>query len=599
MAEVKEITVPDIGDFDAVDVIEVLVAPGDSIEQEQSLITLESDKATMEVPAPFAGTLKEVRVKVGDKVSKGDVIATAELAGEEPAESSPQQPKTEPVQETVPTKEPAEEEPRPERPAPTPQARSPEPAGEVDCDVVVIGAGPGGYTAAFRAADLGLKTVLVERYESLGGICLNVGCIPSKALLHAAKVIDEAASFAEHGIRFGDPQIDIDKLRDWKEKVVGRLTGGLKQLAKQRKVEVIQGSARFADAHTLEIDTAGGEQRQLRFANCIVAAGSRPVAPPGFDLDHPRIMDSTNALELPDIPERLLVVGGGIIGLEMATVYQALGTKITVVELADRLMAGADADMVKPLRKRIEARYEQILLNTKVTALEAGDKDVLARFEGEGAPAEARFDRVLVAIGRRPNSDRLNLEAAGVELDERGHIRVDEFMRSSVPHIYAIGDIVGQPMLAHKASHEGKVAAEQIAGQKSAFDVRVIPSVAYTDPEVAWAGVTEEEAKRAGLDYEKGVFPWAANGRSLSQGRDEGITKLIFAKDSGRLIGGAATGPNAGELISEIALAIEFGAVAEDIALTVHPHPTLSETVAMSAEAVAGTLTDLYLPKKR
>jgi dihydrolipoamide dehydrogenase len=589
MANTVELRVPDIGDFDQVDVIEVLIKPGDTVNVEQSLITLESDKATMEVPSSHAGTIKEVRVKPGDKVAKGDLIAILD------ADSAPQAEPYVPPQRA----QAAPVESRPPSGRPAPAAPKAEPPKDADCDVVVIGAGPGGYTAAFRAADLGLKTVLIERYPTLGGVCLNVGCIPSKALLHAAKIIDEAAAFAEHGINFGKPAIDERKLWQWKEDVVKRLTGGLASMSKQRKIEVIQGTATFASSNQLAIELADGGTRSLSFRNCIIAAGSRVVAPPAFQMDHPRMMDSTDALKLEEIPKRLLVVGGGIIGLEMATVYEALGAKITVVELLDRLMAGADADMVRPLRKRIDARYEAIYLKTKVTEIKPSDKDVLVRFEGEGAPAEDRFDRVLVAVGRRPNSDRLNLEAAGVDIDERGFIRVDEYMRSSVPHIYAIGDIAGQPMLAHKASHEGKVAAENCAGEKHAFDARVIPSVAYTDPEVAWVGVTEEEAKRQGIDYDKASFPWAANGRSLSLDRDEGITKLLFKKSDGRIIGGAVTGPNAGDLISEIALAIEMGCEAEDIALTVHPHPTLSETVAMAAEAAAGTLTDLYLPKRR
>jgi len=576
-----------------VPIIEVLVKPGDRVEQEQSLVTLESDKATMEVPSTHAGVIKELRVKIGDKVSEGTVIALLEPAGAQPPDTAPQQKKVEPVQAGAPRGEEMEQEP-------TPAAAAPEPAaGDADCDVVVIGAGPGGYTAAFRAADLGLKTILVERYATLGGVCLNVGCIPSKALLHAAKVLDEVEYFRERGIRFGQPEIDPGKLAQWKDSVVQRLTGGLASMAKQRKVETVQGTARFVSPHELEVALAEGGERRIRFRNCIIAAGSRAVAPPGFDMSHPRLMDSTRALALEEISKRLLVVGGGIIGLEMATVYDALGAKVTIVEMLDRLMAGADADMVRPLRKRIDARYEAIYLKTRVTAVRPDADGVTVRFEGEGAPAEDRFDRVLVAVGRKPNADRLGLEAAGVALDERGFVRVDEHMRSSVPHIYAIGDIAGPPMLAHKASHEGKVAAENCAGLRHAFDARVIPSVAYTDPEVAWVGVTEEEAKRDGLAYDKGMFPWSANGRSLAMGRDDGITKLLFAKDSGRLIGGAITGPGAGDLISEVALAIEMGAVAEDIGLTVHPHPTLSETVAMAAEAVAGTLTDLYIPKRK
>jgi dihydrolipoamide dehydrogenase len=596
MADLKEVRVPDIGDFDAVEIIEVLVQPGDSIEPEQSLITLESDKASMEVPSPLAGTVQEVKVKVGDQVSKGDLIltaeATADSAGKPAEEPAPQQ--------QAPAAEPPQQRPAPAESKPAPRTADAGPApDDADCDVLVLGSGPGGYSAAFRAADLGLKTILVERYPSLGGVCLNVGCIPSKALLHAAKVIDEAESFAEHGISFGKPEIDLKKLVSWKDKVVGKLTGGLKGLAKQRKVEVVNGTGRFVDNFHVEVTAENGETRTISFRHCIIAAGSRSAAPPFVDFDHPRVMDSTDALQLEEVPERLLVIGGGIIGLEMATVYEALGSRITVVELLDRLMAGADPDIVKPFRKMVDKRYEKIYLKTKVTELQAGDKSVKVKFEGPDAPAEDEFDRVLVSVGRRPNTDLINLEATDVQIDDQRCIAVDEHMRTGVPHIYAIGDIVGQPMLAHKAVHEGKVAAECIAGEKSAFDARVIPSVAYTDPEVAWVGVTESEAKERGLDYEVGSFPWAANGRSLSLGREEGITKLIFDAKTERIIGGGIVGPNAGDLIAEVALAIEMGADFHDIGLTIHPHPTLSETVGMSAEAAAGTLTDLYIPKKR
>lgn len=594
MAQTIELKVPDIGDFKDVDVIEVLVNPGDNVAVEDSLITLESDKATMEVPASHAGVIKEVRIKVGDKVSEGSVVAVVEAAEAGAAQ-----------EETATPEQPAAEEPSKPAPAKPAEAQAASPAdlpadlpADADADVLVLGSGPGGYTAAFRAADLGLKTILVERYASLGGVCLNVGCIPSKALLHSAKVIDEAKSFAEHGVVFGEPKIDPKKLLAWKEGVVNRLTGGLKGLAKQRKVEIVQGTGRFVSPHELEVD-AGGEKRVITFKYCIVAAGSRAVLPPGMDLDDPRIMTSTGALELAEIPKRLLVIGGGIIGLEMATVYEALGSKVTVVELLDRLVAGCDADIVRPLQKRIQKRYENIFLKTRVTGIKAEKKGLSVTFEGDAAPEKDRFDRVLVAVGRRPNGDGINAEAAGLNVDERGFVPVDETMRTNVAHIFAIGDIVGQPMLAHKATHEGKVAAEVIAGHKSAFDARAIPSVAYTDPEIAWAGVTEEEAKAKGIAYEKGVFPWAASGRSLSLDRDEGVTKLIFDKTHGRIIGGAIVGPNAGDLIAEVVLAIEMGAEAEDIGLTIHPHPTLSETVAMAAEAVAGTLTDLYIPKKK
>ena len=601
MSQAKEIRVPDIGDFDAVEIIEVLVGPGDGIEAEASLITLESDKATMEVPAPFNGTIESISVNVGDKVAEGDLIAMAipaddadatdsDAPASEPA-AAPAAPETtaNPTSAAAPASEPAAANAAPN------QGTAPS---NPDCDVVVIGAGPGGYSAAFRAADLGLRTIMIERYSNLGGVCLNVGCIPSKALLHAAKVIDEAAEFADHGITFGEPSIDVKKLEAWKSSVVGKLTGGLVGLAKQRKVEVVTGAAQFVDDYNLRVETEQGE-RNISFAHAIIAAGSRPVAPPGFDLDHPRVMDSTDALKLEEIPKRLLVVGGGIIGLEMASVYHALGSEITVVELGDRIMAGADPDIVKPYKKLIDKRYANVFLNTKVTAINPDDKGVSVEFEGGKAPAKDRFDRVLVSVGRRPNTDLLNLEATGIELLDNQCIQADDQMRTRVPHLLAIGDLIGQPMLAHKAVHEGKVAAEVAAGEKSAFDARVIPSVAYTDPEVAWVGVTQEQAKAEGLDVEIGSFPWAANGRSLATNRDEGITKLIFERDSERVIGAGIIGPNAGDLIAEVGLAIEMGADMHDIGLTIHPHPTLSETVGMAAEAAAGTLTDLYIPKKK
>ncbi|HVN99069.1 MAG TPA: dihydrolipoyl dehydrogenase [Steroidobacteraceae bacterium] len=463
--------------------------------------------------------------------------------------------------------------------------------------LLVLGAGPGGYTAAFRAADLGLKVMLVDRWATLGGVCLNVGCSPSKALLHAAKVIDEARDMGAHGIEFGAPRVDFGRLREWKGKVVSKLTGGLAGLARQRKVEVLRGTGRFVGAHVIEVTHEGAAQR-IRFEQCIIAVGSEPIALPFMPRD-PRIMDSTGALELPENPGRLLVIGGGIIGLEMATVYEALGAKVSVVELTAQLIPGCDADLVRPLEKRLKARCEQIMLGTKVTAVAAHADGLLVNLEGAQGASTQRFDRVLVAVGRVPNGRQINAEAAGVAVSERGFIAVDRQQRTNVPHIFAIGDVVGQPMLAHKASHEAKVAAEAAAGQKSFFDARVIPSVAYTDPEVAWAGVTEAGAKAQGLAVEKAVFPWAASGRSLSLGRDEGFTKLLFDPASGRVVGGGIVGPNAGELIAEVALAIEMGADAHDIGLTVHAHPTLSETVAMAAEAYAGTLTDLYLPKKR
>jgi dihydrolipoamide dehydrogenase len=465
-------------------------------------------------------------------------------------------------------------------------------------DVVVVGSGPGGYSAAFRAADLGQQVALVERDANLGGVCLNVGCIPSKALLHAAKVISDTREMAAHGITFGAPQIDLDGLRGWKEKVVGQLTKGLVGLAGQRKVEVVHGVAAFTGANTLEVSGADGKT-VIEFTNAIIAAGSEPVRLPGLPYDDPRVIDSTGALALTDIPQRMLVVGGGIIGLEMATVYMELGTRVSVVELTPDLMLGADRDIVKPLEKRLKKGLEAIYTKTKLTQVEVTEDALIAHFEGGKAPATAAYDRVLVAVGRTPNGKQVAAEKAGVAVDERGFIQVDTQMRSNVPHIFAIGDIVGQPMLAHKAVHEGKVAAEVIAGHKVAFDARVIPSVAYTDPEVAWVGLTETQAKADGTPYGKGAFPWAASGRSLSLGRNEGITKLLFNEDDGRIIGAGIVGPNAGDLIAEVALAIEMGCDAEDIALTIHPHPTLSETVAMGAEVFSGTITDLYMPKRR
>jgi dihydrolipoamide dehydrogenase len=463
--------------------------------------------------------------------------------------------------------------------------------------LVVLGAGPGGYTAAFRAADLGLSVALIERWENLGGVCLNVGCIPSKALLHAAKVIDEAASMGAHGVSFGVPQVDLDKLRSWKTSVVRRLTNGLTGLAKQRKVQVVRGVGQFAGPNSIEVTGPDGARTIVRFDKCIIAAGSEAVKLP-FVPEDSRIIDSTGALELGGIPKRLLVIGGGIIGLEMACVYDALGAKVSVVELTDQLMPGADIDLVRPLEKRLKARYEQILLGTKVTKVDALPEGIRVTFDAGGKTSESVYDRVLVAVGRVPNGRLVNAAAAGVTVNERGFIPVDRQMRTNVPHIFAIGDIVGQPMLAHKATHEAKVAAEVAAGHKASFDARVIPSVAYTDPEVAWVGVTEGQAKRDGLGIRKAAFPWAASGRSLSLGRDEGSTKLIVDATTGRVIGGGIVGPNAGELIAEIGLAIEMGADAADIGMTIHPHPTLSETVGMSAEALEGTLTDLYLPKK-
>ena len=578
MSASSEIRVPDIGDFTDVPVIEIHVSAGDEVAIEDPLVTLESDKATMDVPAPQAGTVKQLSVQIGDRVSEGSVLLTLESTdGAAPTESTE-------------SPESASQASVEREPAPPPPAPSPDGAGGHDAQVVVIGSGPGGYTAAFRAADLGLKTVLIERYERLGGVCLNVGCIPSKALLHAARVLADAEEMAEHGIKLGKPKIDVDALRDWKQSVVGRLTGGLAGLAKQRKVEVITGVAELTGPNTVTVG-----ERTVTFDNCIIAAGSEAATLPGLP-DDERIIDSTGALELPALPKRLLVVGCGIIGLEMATVYDALGSKVTMVELLDQLIPGCDPDLVKPLHKRISGRYEAIHLGTKVESVEA-KKETLHVELSNGE--KHKFDGILVAIGRRPNGNAIGAEAAGVQVDERGFIAVDRQMRTNVAHIYAIGDVVGGPMLAHKASHEGKVAAEVIAGHKVQFDARTIPSVAYTDPEVAWMGLTETEAREQGTDYDKAVFPWAASGRALSLGRDEGMTKLLFDPETHRLLGAGIVGVNAGELIAETVHALELGSDAEDIALTVHPHPTLTETIGFAAEMAEGTITDLMPPRKR
>jgi dihydrolipoamide dehydrogenase len=603
----QDIRVPDLGNFADVPVIDVLVKVGESVEAEAPLITLETDKASMDVPTPVGGTIVELCVGKGERVSKGSVIAR--IAVVETVAVSSAVPVAAPMAAATSSPAPVA---NPIATAPIASASlaaaagahaaphietGPVPGADQHAPLLVLGAGPGGYTAAFRAADLGLAVTLVERGPTLGGVCLNVGCIPSKALLHAAKVIDEAHAMAEHGIVFGAPQIDVPKLRAWKSSVVGKLTGGLASLARQRKVTVLQGEARFVAPRVLEVHGAEGV-RKVSFDHCIIAAGSTPVRLAGLPED-PRIMDSTAALELEDVPARMLVIGGGIIGLEMGCVYEALGSKVSVVELMRQLMPGADPDLVKPLEKRLRKRYEQVLLGIKVKAVVAEAAGIRVSFEGEGAPEPQLYDRVLVAVGRKPNGSLLDAGKAGVRVDERGFIAVDKQMRSNVPHIFAIGDLVGQPMLAHKASHEGKVAAEVIAGEKRAFDARVIPSVAYTDPEVAWVGLTETEAKSKGIAVQKGVFPWAASGRSLAQGRDEGFTKLLFDPQSHRVLGGGIVGPNAGELIGEIALAIEMGADAADVGLTIHPHPTLSESIAFSAEAFEGTLTDLYVPKKK
>ena len=591
-----DLTVPDLGNFSDVAVVEVLVRPGERIEVDAPLVTLETDKASMDVPATAAGTIAEVLVKPGDKVSKGSPIARLEAeAGSGSARSATPDGAQQPP-ERAPAPVGADGPPA-SAPTSAPASSAASRTGfDRSTQVLVLGAGPGGYTAAFRAADLGLKVTLVERWPTLGGVCLNVGCIPSKALLHAAKVIEDAEEMAAHGIAFGAPRIDRAKLRAWKGSVVGKLTGGLGALARQRKVEVVRGTGRFIGPNVIEVAGEAGAER-IRFEQCIIAAGSEAVRLPALPQD-PRIIDSSGALELPEFPGGMLVIGGGIIGLEMACVYAALGTRVSVVELTPQLIPGCDPDLVRPLERRIRSRYEQILLATKVARVEALPEGLRVTFEGEKAPPPQTYDRVLVAVGRSPNGKHIGAQAAGVTVSDRGFIPVDRQMRTNVPHIYAIGDIAGPPMLAHKATHEAKVAAEVAAGHKSAFDARVIPSVAYTDPEIAWVGLTETEAKANGTKVEKGVFPWAASGRSLSLAREEGMTKLLFDPGTHRVLGGGIVGTNAGELISEVALAIENGCDAADIGLTIHPHPTLSETVAMAAEACEGTLTDLYIPRK-
>ncbi len=583
----REVRVPALGDFKDVPVIAVLMKPGDTIAENDALVTLESDKATMDVPAPFAGIVRSVHVTVGDRIAEGALLAMVAPAA---AAGAPAPADTATRGAATPSAAP----PAPPAASATVPA---EPAATSSFALVVLGAGPGGYTAAFRAADLGLKVCLIERWPTLGGVCLNVGCIPSKALLHAAKVIEDAAAMASFGIEHGAPRIDVDKLRGWKDRVVGRLTSGLNGLAKQRKVAVVHGDARFVGPHRIAV-TSGGSTQVIGFEQCIVAAGSESVPLPGAP-DDPRIVDSTGALALADLPARLLVIGGGIIGLEMACVYHALGSRVTVVELLPGLMPGCDRDLVRPLEKRLRTQYEAIHLGTKVAGIEVRADGIRVSFEGAGAPGPQLYDGVLVAVGRRPNGRAIGAEAAGLAVDARGFIPVDRQQRSNLPHIFAIGDIAGQPMLAHKATHEGKVAAEVAAGEKSAFDARVIPSVAYTDPEVAWVGLTETEAEAQGIRVGKGTFPWIASGRSLALGREEGLTKLLFDPDTHRVLGAGIVGTSAGDLISEVALAIELGADAADIGLTIHPHPTLSETVAFAAEAFEGTLTDLYLPRRK
>ncbi|KGM53595.1 dihydrolipoamide dehydrogenase [Lysobacter daejeonensis GH1-9] len=610
-----EIKVPDIGGYDDVPVIELLVAVGDTVAKDQGLVTLESDKATMEVPASHAGVIRELKVKLGDAVSEGSVIALIEAEGEGAAPAA--------TPATAPAAAPASAAPA-ATPAATGAASAPiapvapvaqpaSPAGpapaaasgrkpDIECRMLVLGAGPGGYTAAFRSADLGMDTVLIERYASLGGVCLNVGCIPSKALLHAAAVIDEAAHAKDYGIDFGKPKITLDALRAYKEKVVGQLTKGLSGMAKQRKVRVVEGVGKFVSPHEVEVAGPNGTQL-IRFEQCIIAAGSQAVKLPGFPWGDARVMDSTDALELAEVPKRLLVVGGGIIGLEMATVYRALGSEVTVVEFADQIMPGADTDLIKPLADRL--KKQGVIVHTKVKAAgtEALKGGLKVRFEpaqeGGSAPEPQTFDRVLVAVGRSPNGGKLDANKAGVSVTDRGFIPVDRQMRTNVPHIFAIGDLVGQPMLAHKATHEGKLAAEVAFGEKKEWVARVIPSVAYTDPEIAWVGVTETEAKAKGLKVGVGKFPWAASGRAIGLGRTEGFTKLVFDEATHRIIGGGIVGVHAGDLIAEIGLAIEMGCEVHDIGATIHPHPTLSESVGMAAEVYDGTITDLYLPKKK
>ncbi|MDA1034070.1 MAG: dihydrolipoyl dehydrogenase [Proteobacteria bacterium] len=573
-------TIPDIGNFDTVEVIEIHVNPGDSIKKDDSLITLESEKASMDIPSTVDGVVEKILLKVGDKVSKGDNVLSFKSATSSQDESKKTNANEESELKTTTKK----------------------PEAQLDShdtyDLVVLGSGPGGYTAAFRAADLGLSVALVEKFSNIGGVCLNVGCIPSKALLHMAKVITEAEDASHHGITFGIPNIDLDKLRSWKNNdVVGKLTGGLTQMAKQRGVTVIQGYGKFLNKHTFVIEDKNQNTTNISFKSAIIAAGSKPIAIPNTP-DHPNIIDSTGALEFTDIPKRMLIIGGGIIGLEMGTIYDALGTKITVVELTDGLMQGCDRDLVRPLQKRMEKRFEQIFLQTKVIKMSSDGDAIKVTFESKDGTFEDTYNKVLVSVGRTPNGKLIDAEKAGVSVDDRGFIAVDKQFKTNIPHIYAIGDIIGQPMLAHKATHEAKIAAEVIAGGKVEYQASVIPSVAYTDPEVAWVGITEISAKTDNLDIEKAVFPWAASGRALSNNRTEGLTKLIFDRNTKRLIGAGITGVNAGELIAEACLAIEMGADAQDIGLTIHPHPTLSESIAMASEVHEGTITDLFIRKR-
>ena len=582
---ISEVKVPDIGDFQDVEVLELMCKEGQSINVEDPIITIESEKATMDVPSPLAGKIIKINVKTGDKVSEGDLILELETRG------APEQKRQKLIK-----KEDQSFETKVSGSIYTKISTDSSTVSDINCEVLVLGSGPGGYTAAFRAADLGLQVVLVERHEQIGGVCLNVGCIPSKSLLHAAKIIFEAQEIDAHGISFGKPTIDLDKLREWKNSTIRQLTGGLKSMAKQRNVKIINGFGEFTDSNNLTVTDKNDKISRINFSNAVIAAGSRPVKLP-FLPEDPRIIDSTGSLELAYIPKNLLVIGGGIIGLEMATVYHALGSKITIVEMLDGLMAGADRDLVRSFQKRIAKQYNDILLETRVTEVEALKKGLRVHFEGKNSPDEPQmYDCILSSVGRVPNGLNIGAEKAGVEVDEKGFISTDSQMRTNVSHIFAIGDLAGQPMLAHKASHEAKVAAEAISGMKSFFDARAVPSVAYTDPEVAWTGITEEEAKTQGIAYGKGSFPWAASGRSLSMGRSEGLTKVIFEEDSKKVIGLGIVGPNAGDLIAEGTLAIEMGCDAIDIGSTIHPHPTLSETVAFAAEAYEGIITDLYIP---
>ncbi len=592
MSNTIEVKVPDIGDFNKVEVIELLVAPGDEVNIEDILITVESDKASMEIPSSDAGVVKSVLVKLGDEVYEGSVIVEMEVAA---------------VSESVKTVvEKSIEQESSEAPqivdtaaeAAPPIATNFDGVADIETQVVVLGSGPGGYTAAFRAADLGKKVVLIEKDDFLGGVCLNVGCIPSKALLHVAEVLNEAREFSKLGVSYQEPDIDTDKLREHKNKVVGRLTGGLKQLAKQRKVQIVTGYGKFTSAHTIEVEASDGSKKVVAFEHCIIAAGSSVTKLPFIPWEDERVWDSTDALELKNIPKRFLIIGGGIIGLEMATVYHALGSKVTIINLGPDLIAGADRDIVKPLERTLKKRYENIFTNAKVTEFIPGKDGITCKFEGNKTPEEDTFDNILVAIGRTPNGKLIDADKADIFVDEYGFITVDSQQRTNIEHIFAIGDVVGQPMLAHKATYEAKIAAEVIDGQQRFFDARAIPSVAYTEPEVAWCGQTEDELKASGIDYEKGIFPWVASGRALSVGADVGMTKVLYDKETHQMLGTGIVGKNAGELIAEAALAVEMGAEMEDIALTIHPHPTLSETLNFATEVAEGSCTDIYAPKK-